>query len=42
MSKQFTNSTRFIGKRCGALANERDVIKGRAGFHWWPKIANAN
>lgn len=32
----------IIGKRCGALANERDVIKSRAGFHWWPKIANAN
>jgi len=32
----------IIGKRCGALANERDAIKSRAGFHWWPKIANAN
>jgi hypothetical protein len=32
----------IIGKRCGALANERDVIKSRAGFHRWPKIANAN
>jgi len=32
----------IIGKRCGALTNERDAIKSRAGFHWWPKIANAN
>ena len=32
----------IIGKRCGALAKEHDVIKSRAGFHWWPKIANAN
>jgi hypothetical protein len=31
----------IIGARCAALANERDTIKGRAGFHWWPKIANA-
>ena len=29
----------IIGERCAALANERDVIKSRAGFHWWPKIA---
>ena len=29
----------IIGKRCAALVNERDAIKGRAGFHWWPKIA---
>lgn len=30
-----------IAKRCVALANERDTIKRRAGFHWWPEIANA-
>ena len=29
----------IIGQRCAALANLRDAIKGRAGFHWWPKIA---
>ena len=28
----------IIGERCAALANERDIIKSRAGFHWWPKI----
>ena len=31
----------IISKRCVALALERDAIKSRAGFHWWPKIANA-
>jgi hypothetical protein len=30
----------IIGQRCAALANERDAIKSRAGFHWWIKIAN--
>lgn len=29
-----------IGDRCAALANERDAIKSRTNFHWWPKIAN--
>ncbi|WP_370464768.1 IS630 family transposase [Methylosinus sp. RM1] len=29
----------IIGERCAALASERDIIKSRAGFHWWPKIA---
>jgi transposase len=32
----------IIGQRCAALANQRDVIKSRAGFRWGPKIANAN
>lgn len=31
----------IIAKRCVALANERDAIKSRAGFLWWPEIANA-
>jgi hypothetical protein len=31
----------IIGGRCAALANEPDAIKSRAGFNWWPKIANA-
>ena len=29
----------IIGERCAALSNERGIIKSRAGFHWWPKIA---
>ena len=29
----------IIGERCAELANERDIIKSQAGFHWWPKIA---
>ena len=29
----------IIGERCATLANDRDVIKRRAGFHWGPKIA---
>ena len=32
----------LIGARCIQLANEREIIKGRTGFHWWPKIANAS
>jgi DDE superfamily endonuclease len=32
----------IIAKRCVQLANDRQTIKGRAGFHWWPKIANAS
>ncbi|MCC3246270.1 IS630 family transposase [Methylocystis sp. WRRC1] len=32
----------IVAKRCFALANERETIKSRAGFHWWPKIANSN
>ncbi len=31
----------IIGQRCAALAKKRDAIKGRAGFHWWPKIASS-
>ena len=27
----------IIGQRCAALANQRDVIKSRAGFHWGQK-----
>jgi len=30
----------IIGKRCAALAGERETIKSRAGFHWEPKIAS--
>ena len=31
----------IVAKRCIALANERETIKNRAGFHWWPKIVSA-
>ena len=30
----------IIGERCATLANEREIIKSRARFHWWPKIAS--
>jgi transposase len=29
----------IIGQRCASLAGQREIIKSRAGFHWWPKIA---
>ena len=31
----------IIGKRCVDLAQERETIKGKSGFHWWPNIINA-
>ena len=31
----------IICARCATLANETEKIKSQAGFHWWPKIANA-
>ncbi len=30
----------IVSLRCAALASDWDTIKSRAGFHWWPKIAN--
>ena len=24
-------------ERCVALRNDRDLVRGQAGFHWWPK-----
>jgi hypothetical protein len=24
------------------LAQERETIKGKSGFHWWPKIIKPN
>jgi transposase len=30
----------IISARCVALAAQPQEIKSRAGFHWWPKIAN--
>ena len=32
----------IVSDRCKRLANDRHTLKGRAGFHWWPKIANPN
>jgi transposase len=32
----------IVSKRCVQLANERQTLKGRTGFHWWPKIALAS
>jgi transposase len=32
----------IICKRCACLANDRQILKGRTGFHWWPKIAKTS
>lgn len=32
----------IVSERCVQLANERQILKGRTGFRWWPKIAVAN
>ena len=32
---------RIVPARCEALANRREKIKRQAGFHRWPKIADA-
>jgi transposase len=32
----------IVSERCAQLANDRETLKARAGFHWWPAIANAN
>lgn len=32
----------IVASQCVALANQPGIIKGQAGFHWWPKPANAN
>ena len=29
-----------VAERCVALGNNRDLIRGQAGFHWWPKRTN--
>jgi transposase len=26
-----------VASRCVALGDDRDLIRGQAGFHWWPK-----
>jgi hypothetical protein len=28
-----------IAERCVALGTDRDLVRGQAGFHWWPKRA---
>jgi transposase len=30
----------IVSDRCAQLARDRQTIKHRTGFHWWPKIAN--
>jgi len=25
-----------VADRCVALGNDRDLVRGQAGFHWWP------
>ena len=32
----------IISRRWNYLANDRQILKGRAGFNWWPPIANAS
>ena len=32
----------IVSQRCAQLSNDRQTLKGRAGFHWWPPIANAS
>lgn len=31
-----------VAERCVALGNDRDLIRGQASFHWWPKTVTAN
>ena len=31
-----------VAERCVALAADRDLIRGQAGFHWWPDRIAAN
>ena len=31
-----------VASRCVALADDRDLIRGQAGFHWWPKRRTPN
>ncbi len=32
----------IIAKRCLDLAQERETIREKSGFHWWPKIIKPN
>lgn len=29
----------IIGRQCAALARQREIIRKRTAFHWWPKRA---
>lgn len=31
-----------VAERCVELADNRDLIRGQAGFHWWPARVDAN
>ena len=31
-----------VAERCVALGKDRDLLRGQAGFHWWPKRIHAN
>ena len=31
-----------VAERCKALADSRDLIRGQAGFNWWPNRAVAS
>ena len=31
-----------VADRCTALAKDRDLVKGQAGFHWWPDRVTTN
>lgn len=31
-----------VAERCVGLADNRDLIRGQAGFHWWPARVAAN
>jgi hypothetical protein len=31
-----------VAERCVTLGKDRDLLRGQAGFHWWPKRVRAN
>jgi hypothetical protein len=31
-----------VAERCIALGSDQDLVRGQAGFHWWPKTITAN
>jgi len=31
-----------VAERCVALGNDRDLVRGQAGFHWWPQRVAPN
>ena len=32
----------LVSQQCARLANDRRTLKGRTGFHWWPKVVKPN